>query len=85
MNSLYHVAIKKIAEYDDYYGKTVKPDECNAYKLELFIHNFLRLIDSKFAVLRVLRDEEFSPVKNAEGTGKDSPEIARMMIHNLHA
>jgi UDP-N-acetylglucosamine/UDP-N-acetylgalactosamine diphosphorylase len=51
----------------------------------LFIHNFLRLIDTKFGVLRVLRDEEFSPVKNAEGAGKDSPEVARMMTHHLHA
>jgi len=52
MNSLYHVAIKKIAEYDDYYSKAVKPVENNAYKLELFIHNFLSLIDtSKFGLL----------------------------------
>lgn len=54
MNSLYHVAIKKIPEYDEYYDKTVKPVENNGYKLELFIHNFLNFIDpSKFALLRV--------------------------------
>ena len=85
MNQLYHVAIKKLPEYDEYYEKTVKPDENNGYKLELFIHNFLSLIDtSKFGLLRVNRDEEFSPIKNAEGAGKDSPEIGRMMILNLH-
>ena len=85
MNTLYHVAIKKIPEYDEYYDKTVKPVENNGYKLELFIHNFLNFIDpSKFALLRVSWDEEFSPVKNAEGTGKDSPEIAWMMLLKLH-
>lgn len=44
----------------------------------------MRLIDGKFGILWVNWDEEFSPVKNAEGTGKDSPEIAWMMTHNLH-
>lgn len=85
MNQIYHVAIKKLPVYDSDSGETKKPDETNGYKLELFVHNFLQLIDGKFAVLRVKRDEEFGVIKNAEGAGKDSPEVARMMIHNLHS
>ena len=33
-------------------------------------------------ILRVKRDEEFAPVKNA--TGVDSPETARALYNNLH-
>lgn len=45
----------------------MKPEKPNAYKFELFIHNFLPFCEpGKFGVLIVPREEEFAPVKNAE-------------------
>ena len=50
------------------------PHEPNAYKFEAFIFDaFERLND--MAIMRVRREEEFAPVKNAEGV--DSPETAK--------
>lgn len=57
----------------------MKPSACNGYKFELFIHNFLPFCEpGKFGVMRVAREEEFGPVKNAEGV--DSPASARDLI-----
>ena len=68
-----HIAHKKIAYCDDK-GSIVKPDKPNGYKFEKFIFDVIP--DAKVAVnLEFAREEEFSPVKNAEGF--DSPEMAR--------
>ena len=37
------------------------------------------------AFLRGVREEDFAPVKNAEGSGKDSPDTARKLVSDLHA
>ncbi len=71
----YHSAFKK-AKYIDDHGVIVVPQEPNAYKFEAFIFDaFERLND--MAIIRVKREEEFAPVKNAEGV--DSPETARKL------
>lgn len=71
----YHVAFKKASYLDDN-GKVVEPTEPNAYKFEAFIFDAFSTVD-KMSILRVKREEEFAPVKNAEGV--DSPETARAL------
>ncbi len=74
----YHLATKKIAYLDDN-GQTVKPSAPNGYKFELFIFDIFPAF-SDMAVLQVVRELEFAPVKNA--TGNDSPETAKQLYNN---
>ena len=76
----YHVAVKK-AKYTDGSGKIVTPEEPNAYKFEAFLFDAFENIDDMI-VMRVKREEEFAPVKNATGT--DSPETARELYKEFH-
>ena len=74
----YHIAFKK-ANYMNEIGEIVISTEPNAYKFESFIFDaFERLED--MAILRVKREEEFAPVKNADGL--DSPDTARELYLN---
>ena len=74
----YHSAFKK-AKYIDENGELVVPTEPNAYKFEAFIFDaFERLSD--MVILRVKREEEFAPLKNADGV--DSPDTARKLYLN---
>ncbi|MGN0832849.1 MAG: UTP--glucose-1-phosphate uridylyltransferase [Kiritimatiellia bacterium] len=63
-----HLAFKKIPMVAD--GKVVKPTEPNGYKFEKFIFDILPNA-KRAAFLAFEPREEFSPVKNAEGS--DSP------------
>ena len=76
----YHSAFKK-AKYLDKDGKIIEPDSPNAYKFEAFLFDAFGDLDD-MVILRVKREEEFAPVKNA--TGVDSPETARELYNNLH-
>ena len=76
----YHCAFKK-ATYLDKDGNLVIPDSPNAYKFEAFLFDAFGDLDD-MVILRVKREEEFAPVKNA--TGVDSPETARKLYNNLH-
>ncbi len=71
----YHVAFKK-ASYLNEKGEVVEPTEPNAYKFEAFLFDAFSTVD-EMSILRVKREEEFAPVKNAEGV--DSPETARAL------
>jgi len=69
----WHVAHKKIACLNRA-GQRVDPEKPNGYKFETFV--FDALGDAhKVRFLEVSREDEFSPVKNAEG--QSSPETAR--------
>ncbi len=76
----YHSAFKK-AKYLDKDGNLVTSDKPNAYKFESFLFDAFESLD-EMAILRVKREEEFAPVKNAEGV--DSPETARKLYKEFH-
>jgi UDP-N-acetylglucosamine/UDP-N-acetylgalactosamine diphosphorylase len=67
-----HLAFKKIPTVVD--GKVVKASEPNGYKFEKFIFDVLPNA-KKVAFMAFEQKDEFSPVKNAEGS--DSPETCR--------
>jgi len=77
----FHLAEKSAACLDER-GRIIPPQGKNVYKFETFI--FDALADTRSSViLEVRREEEFSPVKNAEG--KDSPESCRRDMTLLYA
>lgn len=66
----YHRADKKVACIDPLSGDRVEPAEPNGVKLERFVFDALPLCRGSI-VLETSRQEEFAPIKNAEGA--DSP------------
>ena len=78
----YHVAFKK-AKYIDKDGNLVVPDSPNAYKFEAFLFDAFGEVDD-MAVLRVKREEEFAPVKNADSAGVDCPKTARELYKKYY-
>ena len=78
----YHSAYKK-AKYIDENGKLVVPDSPNAYKFEAFLFDAFGEVDN-MAVLRVKREEEFAPVKNADSAGVDCPKTAKELYENFY-
>ena len=76
----YHSAFKK-AKYIDEKGKLIVPEKPNAYKFEAFLFDAFESLED-MAIMRVKREEEFAPVKNAEGV--DSPETARKLYKDFY-
>ncbi|KIY51308.1 nucleotide-diphospho-sugar transferase [Fistulina hepatica ATCC 64428] len=72
----FHIAYKKIPYVDMVSGERVKPTKPNGMKLEMFVFDVFPFTRN-FKVLEVERIEEFSPLKNAPGTGSDDPETSR--------
>lgn len=79
----YHPAFKK-ANYMDVKGNIVKATEPNAYKFEAFLFDAFEELDH-MAILRVKREEEFAPVKNADEKGVDCPKTARELYLNYQS
>ena len=69
----YHKAFKK-TKYMNEEGQIIKPEKPNAFKYESFLFDAFEGLES-MSILRVKREDEFAPLKNAEG--EDSPDTAR--------
>uniref|UniRef100_A0A1W7R9C3 UDP-N-acetylglucosamine diphosphorylase n=1 Tax=Hadrurus spadix TaxID=141984 RepID=A0A1W7R9C3_9SCOR len=81
-NLKHHIAKKKIT-YVDENGFIVKPTKPNGIKLEKFVFDVFEFSD-RFVAWEVLREEEFSPLKNGEDAKADSPTTARQALLQLH-
>ncbi|CAO3578582.1 unnamed protein product [Absidia cylindrospora] len=79
----YHIAKKKIKHVDLSSGQQVVPTSNSGMKLECFVFDVFPYA-KQFSVLEVDRKEEFSPLKNAPGSGVDCPETSRRDIIAQH-
>ncbi|XP_044031481.1 UDP-N-acetylhexosamine pyrophosphorylase-like protein 1 [Siniperca chuatsi] len=77
-----HVAIKKVP-FVDTCGNQVKPTEPNGIKMEKFVFDVFPF-SRNFVVFEVVREDEFSPLKNADGAATDSPITARNSLLAQH-
>jgi len=78
----FHIARKKVPHYDPTTKAIVTPATENALKFEMFIFDALPLAE-RWLVLQTLREEEFAPLKNAEGP--DSPQTVHALMVNRAA
>lgn len=71
-----HISKKKIPHIDEN-GIYIAPDEENGYKFETLILDMIQM-NKTCLPYEVVRNKEFAPVKNAEGT--DSVDTARALL-----
>jgi UDP-N-acetylglucosamine/UDP-N-acetylgalactosamine diphosphorylase len=74
----FHIARKKVPHIDES-GRRVNPTKENALKFEMFVFDALPMAD-RWLVMESPREDEFFPVKNADGV--DSPATAKQAMSN---
>ncbi|KAJ2859354.1 UDP-N-acetylglucosamine pyrophosphorylase [Coemansia aciculifera] len=72
----HHIAKKKIKHVDLDSGSVTVPAKPNGIKLERFVFDVFPYVE-RMAILEVHRQDQFSPLKNAPGSGVDCPETSR--------
>uniref|UniRef100_A0A3Q3JX29 UDP-N-acetylglucosamine pyrophosphorylase 1 n=1 Tax=Monopterus albus TaxID=43700 RepID=A0A3Q3JX29_MONAL len=77
-----HVAIKKVS-FVDTCGNQVKPSTPNGIKMEKFVFDVFPF-SRNFVVFEAVREDEFSPLKNADGAATDSPTTTRNSLLAQH-
>ncbi|CAO3659563.1 unnamed protein product [Umbelopsis ramanniana] len=80
----YHIAKKKIKHTNLESGELVEPKTPNGMKMECFVFDVFPYAHN-LSVLEVARNEEFSPLKNAPGSGSDCPETSRRDVLAQHS
>ena len=77
-----HIAKKKIPYVDDD-GNRDLPTSPNGIKIEKFVFDVFKFA-KQLAVWEGIREEDFSPLKNADSAGQDCPSTARNDVLKLH-
>ena len=66
-------------------GEVVKPEKPNGIKMEKFVFDVFQFADeNKFAVWECVREDEFAPLKNAQGAADFTPAHCRNALYALH-
>jgi len=82
---VHHIAKKKIPFIDPASGDLVSPPKPNGIKMEKFVFDVFRFAkSSKFVVWECIREDEFAPLKNAEGAADFTPTHCRNALYALH-
>ncbi|CAD5118469.1 DgyrCDS7173 [Dimorphilus gyrociliatus] len=76
-----HVAKKKIPFVNEN-GTTVKPEQVNGIKIEKFVFDIFKYA-TNFVLWEVLKEDEFAPLKNADGASSATPTECRKMMLDL--
>jgi len=82
---IHHVAKKKIPYMDSATGLRVTPERPNGIKMEKFVFDVFQFAEDKsFAIWECIREEEFAPLKNANGASDFTPMHCRKALFALH-